>query len=67
MPHKYKELNIPLSVIVIDFFHWTTAGWDWRFDTRNNFPDPKAMIDELHKIGVRVMVSILANLSTVQA
>lgn len=29
--HKYKELNIPLSVIVIDFFHWTQQG-DWRFD-----------------------------------
>lgn len=53
---RYKELNIPLSVIVIDFFHWTQQG-DWRFDPEY-FPDPKAMIDELHKMGVRVMVSI---------
>lgn len=53
---KYKELNIPLSVIVIDFFHWTQQG-DWRFDPEY-FPDPKAMIDELHEMGVRVMVSI---------
>lgn len=53
---KYKELNIPLSVIVIDFFHWTQQG-DWCFDPEY-FPDPKAMIDELHKMGVRVMISI---------
>lgn len=53
---KYKELNIPLSVIVIDFFHWTQQG-DWRFDPEY-FPDPKAMIDELHEMGVRVMISI---------
>lgn len=53
---RYKELNIPLSVIVIDFFHWTQQG-DWRFDPEY-FPDPKAMIDELHEMGVRVMISI---------
>lgn len=53
---RYKELNIPLSVIVIDFFHWTQQG-DWCFDPEY-FPDPKAMIDELHKMGVRVMISI---------
>ena len=53
---RYKELNIPLSVIVIDFFHWTQQG-DWRFDPEY-FPDPKAMINELHEMGVRVMISI---------
>ena len=53
---RYKKLNIPLSVIVIDFFHWTQQG-DWRFDPEY-FPDPKAMIDELHEMGVRVMISI---------
>ena len=28
---KYKELGIPLSVIVIDYFHWTEQG-DYKFD-----------------------------------
>ena len=53
---KYKELNIPLDVIVIDFFHWTRQG-DWQFD-KEFWPDPKAMVDELHAMGTKVVVSV---------
>lgn len=53
---KYKELGIPLDVIVIDFFHWTRQG-DWHFDPEY-WPDPKAMCDELHAMGTKVMVSV---------
>lgn len=53
---EYKRLGIPLSVIVIDFFHWTRQG-DWCFDPEY-WPDPKAMVDELHSMGIRVMVSV---------
>lgn len=53
---KYHELGIPLDVIVIDFFHWTRQG-DWQFDPEY-WPDPKAMCDELHAMGTKVMVSV---------
>ncbi|MBR6186534.1 MAG: glycoside hydrolase family 31 protein [Clostridia bacterium] len=53
---RYHELNIPIDVIVIDFFHWTVQG-DWKFD-ETYWPDPKAMVDELHGMGIKVMVSI---------
>lgn len=53
---KYHELGIPLSVIVIDYFHWTEQG-DYRFDSKY-WPDPKAMSDELHKMGIKLMVSM---------
>ncbi len=53
---KYHELGIPLDVIVIDFFHWTRQG-DWQFD-REYWPDPKAMCDELHAMGTKVVVSV---------
>ncbi len=53
---KYKELGIPLDVIVIDFFHWTRQG-DWKFD-KEYWPDPKAMCDELHEMGTKVVVSV---------
>lgn len=53
---RYRELGIPLSVIVIDFFHWTEQG-DWRFDPKY-WPDPKAMVDELSSMGIRLMVSV---------
>lgn len=53
---EYKKLGIPLSVIVIDFFHWARQG-DWSFDPEY-WPDPKAMTDELHSMGIHVMVSV---------
>ena len=53
---EHKKRGLPMDVIVIDFFHWTAQG-DWQFDPRD-FPDPKAMVDELKELGVNLMVSI---------
>ena len=53
---KYKELDIPLSVIVIDYFHWTEQG-DYKFDPKY-WPNPKEMADKLHEMGVKLMVSM---------
>ncbi|MBP5329856.1 MAG: glycoside hydrolase family 31 protein [Spirochaetaceae bacterium] len=53
---RYKELGIHLDVMVIDFFHWPRQG-DWCFDPEY-WPDPKAMCDELHAMGTKVMVSV---------
>ncbi len=53
---KYKELGIKIDQIIIDFFHWTVQG-DWKFD-KTYWPDPKAMVDELHSMGIRVVVSV---------
>lgn len=51
----YKQRNLPISVIVIDFFHWPNQG-DWMFDLRD-WPDPDAMIAELKEMGIELMVS----------
>ena len=53
---KYKEEGIKIDLIVIDFFHWTVQG-DWKFD-KTYWPDPKAMVDELHAMGIKVIVSV---------
>lgn len=53
---RYQKEGIQLDQIVIDFFHWTVQG-DWKFDTKY-WPDPKAMVDELHSMGIKVMVSV---------
>ena len=53
---KYKELGIHIDQIIIDFFHWTYQG-DWKFD-KTYWPDPKAMVDELHSMGIKVIVSV---------
>lgn len=53
---EYKKRNIPLDVIVADFFHWPHQG-DWRFDP-DYWPNPKAMVDELETMGIKLMVSV---------
>lgn len=53
---KYKELGLPLSLIVIDYFHWTCQG-DFKFDPAY-WPDPAKMVKELKDMGVETMVSV---------
>ena len=53
---QYQKEGIHIDQIVIDFFHWTVQG-DWKFDT-TYWPDPKAMVDELHSMGIKVIVSV---------
>lgn len=53
---EHRRRKLPLSVIVVDYFHWTRQG-EWRFDPEE-WPDPGAMVEELRSLGVEVMVSI---------
>ncbi len=53
---RYKKERIPLSVIIADYFHWTEQG-DYKFDPKY-WPDVKAMSDELHEMGTKLVVSV---------
>ncbi|GHU97009.1 glycosyl hydrolase [Spirochaetia bacterium] len=53
---EYKRRKLPIDVIVCDFFHWPHMG-DFRFE-EEFFPDPKAMVDELAAMDIKLMVSV---------
>ncbi|MDR1655052.1 MAG: glycoside hydrolase family 31 protein [Treponema sp.] len=53
---EYKKRGLPISVIVVDFFHWPLQG-EWKFDPVY-WPNPDAMIKELKDMGIELMVSI---------
>ena len=53
---EYKKRDIPVDVLVIDYYHWPRCG-DWRFD-EEYFPHPEEMIREIQEMGIKVMVSI---------
>lgn len=59
---EYKKRNLPIDVIVVDFFHWTEQG-DWKFDPVY-WPDPEAMVRELKEMGIELMVSIWPTVSS---
>jgi alpha-D-xyloside xylohydrolase len=52
---KYRDLHIPLDNIVQDWFWWNTMG---ESVFNKNYPDPKGMIDALHKNNVHLMISV---------
>lgn len=53
---EYKRRNLPIDLIVIDFFHWPKQG-EWKFDPVY-WPDPYVMVEELKEMGIELMVSI---------
>jgi alpha-D-xyloside xylohydrolase len=52
--HQYRKLAIPVDNIVQDWFWWNTMG-EPVFN--KNYPDPRAMIEDLHKSHFHVMFS----------
>jgi alpha-D-xyloside xylohydrolase len=53
---EHKRRGLPMSVIVIDYIHWTKMG-EWKFDPAC-WPNPSAMVRELESLGIKVMVSV---------
>ncbi len=59
---EYKRRQLPIDVIVIDFFHWTNQG-DWQFDPAY-WPDPEGMVRELQEMGIELMISVWPTVQT---
>ena len=58
---EHVRRGIPLDVLIIDFFHWPHMG-DYRFEDEF-WPDPTAMVAELHELGIEPMVSVWPQVS----
>ena len=76
MPHNlsYVQRKLPISVIVIDFHHWSHEG-DWRFcddpdiPTHDQckggcWPDPTAMAATLKGMNITVAISVWPDVDT---
>ncbi|MFT3781337.1 MAG: glycoside hydrolase family 31 protein [Nibricoccus sp.] len=56
---EHRRRKIPLDVIVLDWKSWPKGdGWGQKTFDPERFPDPKAFIDELHRLGAKLMISI---------
>lgn len=57
---KYRDLQVPLDGIVQDWQYWGTDNKDWNSVEFGNplFPDPKGMIDEVHKQNAHIIISV---------
>jgi alpha-D-xyloside xylohydrolase len=55
---KYRNNKIPVDCIVQDWFYWEPNVIGSHVMWHERYPDPKAMVDELHKANIHAMISI---------
>ena len=56
--NRFKKEQMPVDVLVQDWQYWGKYGWNsMRFD-EEHYPDPKALTDSLHHMGIKLMVSV---------
>lgn len=55
---EYRRRRIPIDNMVQDWFYWPEDQWgSHRFDSVR-FPDPQGMVDEIHALNARFMISV---------
>lgn len=55
---EFRSRNIPIDNIVQDWFYWPVDAWgDHAFDPER-FPNPKGMVDSVHAMNARIMISV---------
>ena len=54
----FRQRNIPIDNIVMDWSHWEEDAWGSHEFDPARFPDPKAMVDSIHALGGRMMISV---------
>ena len=54
----YRDNKIPVDCVVQDWDYWTPYVWGSRFMDAARYPDPAAMITQMHAANVHTMISI---------
>ena len=55
---NYRNNHIPVDVIVQDWYYWDPFPIGIHEMNPSRYPDPKKMVDELHKANIHGMISI---------
>ena len=56
--NRFKAEQMPVSMLVQDWQWWGKHGWNAMQFDEDNYPDPKALTDSLHKMDIRLMLSV---------
>ena len=54
----YRNANIPVDVIVQDWQYWSPYVWGSHFMDESRYPDPAALVTQMHGANVHLMISI---------
>jgi alpha-D-xyloside xylohydrolase len=54
----FREKRIPIDNIVQDWSYWEVDKWGSHEFDKARFPDPKGMVDTVHNLNGRIMISV---------
>ena len=55
---EYRKRQLPIDNIVQDWFYWPENAWGCHCFEPTRFPNPQAMVDEVHRSGANIMISV---------
>lgn len=55
---EYRARGLPLDCIVQDWKHWTGNLWGQKSFDPERYPNPQQMVEDLHKLHAKLMVSV---------
>jgi alpha-D-xyloside xylohydrolase len=55
---EYRKRKIPIDNIVLDWFYWPENAWGSHDFDKSRFPDAKGMVDKVHEMNARIMISV---------
>ena len=56
--NRFRQEQMPVSMLVQDWQYWGKYGWNSMQFDETYYPDPKALTDTLHQMGIRLMLSV---------
>jgi alpha-D-xyloside xylohydrolase len=55
---RYRAMQVPFDAVVQDWQYWSKDSWGSHLFDRTRFPDPAAMVKNLHDANVHTIISV---------
>lgn len=55
---EFRKRKIPIDNIVLDWNYWPENAWGSHEFDESRFPDPKMMVDSIHAMNAKMMISV---------
>lgn len=55
---EFRKRKIPIDNIVLDWNYWEEDAWGSHEFDKKRFPDPKGMVDSIHAMNGKMMISV---------
>jgi len=55
---EFRQREIPIDNIILDWNYWPEDAWGSHQFDKTRFPDPKGMIDSIHALHAKLMISV---------